>query len=385
MLKICIFTPFFPRYRRGTMGLGMLEFPECLAKVGQLVYVITASKFMEKRYTNRICVYQLPKIPEGTGRVLLTGVYSFCKALLLYPNVDIIHYQWAAFSPNFFGMIANVFTSEKKPSIVTVRGGDLRSGLKSAARFSLIKTMLKKVDRVVAVSQGMYNLARMYGVPQRKLTIIPNGIDTALFNLRANGSFIRKKFDIGDSPLVVCAGTEKIKGIECLIQAIPKVLNESSDVKFIVIGIDGRRKMELRMLARRLNVNKSTFFVCPAPYHVMPNFFAAADVVATIFSKPVPGGMYILPNEYGRVHLEAMACGKPVITSVAKGLIENGRTGFRVSTNIDEIASTIAGILHDKKLRTQIGRNASKVIMKHFSVEVMTERYLQLYKEVIDI
>jgi len=384
MLKVCIFTPFFPRYRRGTMGLGMLEFPECLAMDGQLVYVITASKFMEKRYANRIRVYQLPKIPEGTGRVLLTSVYSFCKALLLYPNVDIIHYQWATFSPNFFGMIANMFTSEKKPSIVTVRGGDLRSGLKSAVRFSLIKTMLRKVDRVVAVSQGMYNLARMYDVPQKKLTIIPNGIDTALFNLRANGSFIKKKFDLGDSPLVVCVGTEKIKGVEHLIHAIPKVLSEISDVKFIVVGTDDRRKMELWMLARKLKIDKSTFFACPAPYHVMPNFFAAADVVATIFSKPVPEGMYILPNEYGRVHLEAMACGKPVVTSVAKGLIENGRTGFRVNTNIDEIASTIIGILHDEKLRIQVGRNASKIVMKHYSVEVMTKRYLQLYKEVIN-
>ena len=380
MLKVCIVTPLFPGYEGDTQGISVRLLTEGLVKKGQTVSIITASKISKNGYRNAISIYYLPKIPQGTGRFIFMGLYGFCKVLHLYPKVDIIHYQWASFSPNFPAMIANGLKRKKKPCIVTVRGGGLRSGLESAIRFSLIKKMLKKVDRVVAISQGMYDIARMYDVPPENLIIIANGIDTSVFKPEADGLSIRKKFGIGSSPLVVSVGFEKIKGMEHLIRSIPKVLNEIPNAKFILIGIDGHRKNELQILARKLNVETSTIFVCRAPSHMMPKFFAAADVVAVNFCTITDK---ILPTEFGLVHLEAMGCGKPVVTSEAKGLIENGRTGFRVSTNIDDIASTIVRILKHKKLRVRIGRNARKLIEKHYSTEVMTERYLQLYNEVI--
>lgn len=384
MLTICMVTSLFPRYRGDMQGISVALLVDGLVERGQSVSVLTASKVVSYKHMNKVSIYRLPVIPDGAGRSMLTGLYGFCKAPHLHSSVDVIHYHWASLSPNFSTMIANGPMGEKRPSIMTVRGGGLRSGLQNAIRYSLIKTMLNKVDQVVAVSQGMYDIARMYNVSPKKLTIIPNGVDTALFNPNADGLSVRKNFDIGDCPLVVSVGFEKIKGMEHVIKSIPKVLNEISDVKFILIGTDEKRKIELQTLARRLKVERAVFFVCPAPYHIMPNFFAAADVVATLFSRMIHKGISILPNEFGRVHLEAMACGTPVITSVGKGLIDNGWTGFRVSTDSDDIASTIVRIVQDKKLGKRLGKNARKLIMKYYSVEAMTERYLQLYKEVIN-
>lgn len=367
------------------LGISVRILVDELAKRGQRVFIITASRVQGNEYMNLISVFQLPKIPQGFLRTVLTGPYSFYRAIDLFPKVHIVHYHWGAFFHHFPSMITSMFKTKKKKSIMTVRGGGLRLGLQNARMYSLTKKILKQVDRVVAISQGMYDLARMYHVSQRKLAIIPNAVDTQLFNPDANRLSIRKKFDIGDSPLVVSVGFEKIKGMEQLIKSIPNVLSEVSEARFIFIGTDEKRKIELQKLTRKLRVNQATFFVCPAPYYLMPNFIAAADVVATLFSSKVDKGQYVLPNEAGRVHLEAMACGTPVITSVAKELIENGRTGFRVSTDTHEIASAIVKILQDEKLREQMGKNARKLIIKHYSAEVMTERYSKLYEEVADL
>jgi len=384
MLRICMVTSLFPRYRGDMQGISVALLVDGLVRRGQSVSVLTASKVRSYKHTNTISIHRLPIIPHGPGRFILTSLYGFCKALHLHSRVDVIHYHWASLSPNFSTMIANELMGEKRPSIMTVRGGGLRSGLQNAVRYSLVRTMMKKMDHVVAISQGMYSLARMYHVSPNKLTIIPNGVDTTLFNPGVDSLSIRKKFDIGDSPLVASVGFEKIKGMEQLVRSIPMILNEIQDAKFILIGTDEKRKSELQILARKLKVDRAVFFVCPAPYYMMPNFFAAADVVATLFSLMTHKAISILPDEYGRIHLESMACGTPVITSVAKGLIENGVTGFRVSTNVDEIASAIVRILQDRKLKRRLGKNARKLIMKRYSVEVMTERYVQLYKKAIN-
>jgi D-inositol-3-phosphate glycosyltransferase len=101
--------------------------------------------------------------------------------------------------------------------------------------------------------------------------------------------------------------------------------------------------------------------------------------------------MVIMPSHYesfGMVALEAMACGTPVIASLVGGLIhlvEDGVTGYHVPVD-DPVALSerISGLLKDKALRYRMGHDAF-AFAKKFSWEDITERMIQLYRELLKV
>ena len=85
---------------------------------------------------------------------------------------------------------------------------------------------------------------------------------------------------------------------------------------------------------------------------------------------------------------EALACGIPVVATNVGGIpeqIEQGKTGFLVSIG-DSIAMTqyIQLLLEDDEFRQQIGWQASVIAQHKFSLELMTNNYLNWYQEIMD-
>ena len=178
-------------------------------------------------------------------------------------------------------------------------------------------------------------IERHYGMPSEKIRVIYNGIDRQRFSLEvvpARCSQLNQ--ELGLSALVptivfVGSGFER-KGLAFLIKALARLAN--ARVLLLVVG-SGHYDPYQR-LARKLGVASKVRFLGPQPQ--VERFYAAAAVVA-------------LPTIYdpcSNVVLEALACGRPVVTTAANGAAEfitAGENG-EILTRPDDVPALAAAL-----------------------------------------
>lgn len=85
--------------------------------------------------------------------------------------------------------------------------------------------------------------------------------------------------------------------------------------------------------------------------------------------------------------IEADAIGRPVITCNSVGCKEtviDGYNGFLIPTkNVDTLVDKLDLLISDEKLRLEMGRNSRKYAEEYFSIDVVIERHLKIYNELI--
>ncbi|WP_138504768.1 glycosyltransferase family 4 protein [Nostoc sp. PA-18-2419] len=112
----------------------------------------------------------------------------------------------------------------------------------------------------------------------------------------------------------------------------------------------------------------------------IPQLMAACDLVAHTSTSPEP---------FGRVIVEAMLCGKPVVAAKAGGameLIEHGLNGFLVTPGEpQELAQVITTCLQETEITASIANNASITASERFDIATINQQIAQLLKSVLDI
>ncbi|MFN3804845.1 MAG: glycosyltransferase [Pyrobaculum sp.] len=94
-----------------------------------------------------------------------------------------------------------------------------------------------------------------------------------------------------------------------------------------------------------------------------------------------------LEEGFGIVLTEALAAGKPLVGSRVGGIpmqIRDGWNGFLVEpANSKELADRILYLVENEEIRREMGENSRKLAREEFSWEKITERYLDVYREVV--
>ncbi|MFQ6083735.1 MAG: glycosyltransferase family 4 protein [Candidatus Aminicenantia bacterium] len=164
-----------------------------------------------------------------------------------------------------------------------------------------------------------------------------------------------------------------VKGPEFLIEAAKYIISKYSDTFFIFTG-DGYLKQNLERKAFEIGIKKNIIFLG------WRNDVAKIISIYDIFVLPS------LNEGMGRVLVEAMAIGKPIVASNVGGipdLVTHGKNGFLVSPkNPEELAKYIQILIEDKEKRESMGQ-AGKEIALNFSKEIMVEKIAKLYKELL--
>ena len=102
--------------------------------------------------------------------------------------------------------------------------------------------------------------------------------------------------------------------------------------------------------------------------------------------------VFVLPSieyeDFPNVILEAMALGKPVISTKLAGIpeqIDHGKTGLLVNKrSINELAKAMLELNHNASLRTKMGQAALSKFKKNFSEEIAIRKYIDLYGSIIE-
>lgn len=202
------------------------------------------------------------------------------------------------------------------------------------------------------------------------------GVDLNRFNPRNSGSYLKKRYKINSSKLVVLfvGRLDKEKNIDVVIKAFPVVL-KSIDAQLIIAG-KGKEKTNLVNLSKNLGLDKNITFTGFVTEKDLPNLFRMADVfvIASIAELQSIATM------------EAMASGLPVVAARVMALpelVHDGKNGYLFSDgDTNALANQMIKILKNPALRKKMSANSLKIISRHDLKNTITS-YEKLYQKLI--
>src|SRR2546426_674387 len=239
------------------------------------------------------------------------------------------------------------------------------------------RLLARLTDRIVTLTDRGAQEHVQYKIGgAEKFSTIHSGIDLAYFrSVRVDPTVKRKELGLPpNGPIVGTVGRlVPIKGLEWLLKAAPRVLAEIPQACFVIIG-EGPMLGELRQVTSQLGIGLRVVFL--GAREDVPECLAAFD-------------LFVLPslNEgMGRVLLEAMAVGCPVIATRVGGIpdiVADGATGLLVPPrNERALAEAILTLLRDRSRRAAYGEAARRHVDGRFDVETMVRSVEGLYDEV---
>jgi sugar transferase (PEP-CTERM/EpsH1 system associated) len=232
-----------------------------------------------------------------------------------------------------------------------------------------------RAKKFVAVSRDLYAwLHRTVRVPESKLVLIPNGVDTERFHAGRDIP-MRRELGIGDDELVVGAvgRLDEIKNYEGLIRAAEIAGAQYGKVRLVIVG-DGPRRANVQQAFR------AGTFVCE------PLLLGYRGDVERLYRAFDVFALNSFAEGMSNTLLEAMASSLPTICTNVGGnveLIKHQVHGILVKPGDDAaVANAIKAYLDSPDLRSAHGTKAREFVLNQFSLHRMVEQYVKLYESV---
>jgi glycosyltransferase involved in cell wall biosynthesis len=307
------------------------------------------------------------------GRLATPASTPISLALLSWMRrleADITHLHF----PYPWGEMAHLIWGRSPKTVITYHSDVVRQRNLLRLYGPLMRRVLAKADRIIATSPNYVRSSPHLSQVAEKCTVIPLGIELSPL-LKAEQEDIEWLRQRCRPPLLLFVGLLRYyKGLGYLIEAMKDV-----DARLVVVGT-GPMAQEWQCLTARLGLAEKVFFEGRVEDQLLPAYYQACD-------------LFVLPashrsEAFGVVQVEAMACGKAVVsTEVGTGtsfVNADGETGLVVSPRDPAaLAQGINRLLGDDQLRTQMGENARQRARREFSHEVMIDRVLELYQDLL--
>lgn len=245
------------------------------------------------------------------------------------------------------------------PVITTSHDILIRPGFKA-------KFLNRYTTKAVAVSKIVANHLKIaYGLDDKKIEIIPNAIETELFEKG------KKKFDINKPVFLYIGRLLKSKGIDDAIIGLAKLRDEYPKLEFLIYGkeVFDSYKKYLENLVHKKNWG----FV---------KFMGKTNDVPSALRK---GDIFVLPSQsegFAISVLEAAAASKPIIatrTGAMEILIKDNKSGIFIEWNKPDQIYKAAKKILDGNLVESFGKESNKIARNSFDIKEVEKSYYDLY------
>ena len=194
----------------------------------------------------------------------------------------------------------------------------------------------------------------LFGLPFDKISVIPNGINLNNFTGIDRDYDFRRRFAMDNEKIILYVGRLVYeKGVQHLISAMPKILENYHDSKLVIAGKGGMID-ELKSQVESMGLSNKVYFTGYLNQKEVQKMYKCADVA-------------VFPSTYepfGIVALEAMLAGIPTVVSDIGGLneiVEHGVNGMKSYTgNPNSIADSVLSLLFDPQLAMNVAKNKVK-------------------------
>ena len=310
-------------------------------------------------------------VTSGSGRGVRHRYSLALAADLMLPIVGFVNARWAWRKlggrvdwvyerHNPFNTMGWTFKRHGVPWILEVNRDFLyeQMVLPGLARWLEIRAY-EKCDVIVCVSETLKKIiVRETGITPAKVMVIPNAVDTAVFNPKTCEP--KRVFD--DFTVGYVGILEPRQGLELLIEAISELRAEGSEISTVMVG-EGTMRAALEGLSHRLGIREHVAFVGRVRLEKVPRFIAGFDLG---YSGQVLTGerdMYHSPLKL----YEYLAMAKPVVASGfedAGRVVRDEETGFLFQAgDKEDLKRALRRAYGSRNRLVEMGSNACKQVM----------------------
>lgn len=382
IMKIAFLTPEYPHSKTGNSGgigtsiknlsIGLLEYG---ISVRILVYGQKEDAIFDD---NGVLVQQIKNVKFKGLSWLLTRkkIENIINQLHSQKEIELVE------APDWTG-ITSFIKPKSCPLIIRLNGSDAyfchldKRPVKWINKFHE-KRALKKADALLSVSKFTADLTNVIFVLSKKFTIIPNPINSTLFQSNNENSLDEKN-------ILYFGSLIRKKGLLELPLIFNEVIKKHPDVKLVLVGKDvpdivsgNQSTWEMMKALFSGKAIKNVEYLKSVPYAEIKEKIQQATVcVFPSFAEAFPVSW-----------LEAMAMEKAIVASDigwAKEMIDDGINGFLVNpTNHELFAKKINLFLDDEKDRIEMGKAARIKIENCFDIKVLAKQNIKFYAQIIN-
>lgn len=261
-----------------------------------------------------------------------------------------------------------------KPFILLIWGSEVLVAPRYFFFRSIVKYALKKADAVVLTSKTLEEATIKLGCDPKKIVKFPwINLEYIISNI-PDQTELRDKWT-NNVVIISTRSHRPIYGLKYLIDAIPLVVNQSPEVRFILLGI-GNLTSQLQKRTRDLGIENYVQFGGEVPIPKVIEYLKASDIyISTSLSDGLSKSL-----------VEAMVVGLPVVLTdipANREIIKNGENGLLIPTrDAKSISEALLSLINNTQLRKKLGENAAKTANKMFDWYESAKIFNQLLAEI---
>ena len=223
-------------------------------------------------------------------------------------------------------------------------------------------------DSVFVVSKRDRARLKSWGIPESKVTVIPNSADLAKFSPEIDGEKIRKRYGLDNAFLIIFHGAlnypPNLEAVQILVSILPRLLEKYPNVYLLLVGKDPPKISSPHVIV-------TGFVENPVEY------IAAADLAVVPLASG--GGTKLKMLDY-------MACGKAIVSTMAaaEGLdLENEKDALITQLPDSEFTRLVMRAIADADLRKRIGENARRKVKQLYDWEKNATKAINVYRSMV--
>ncbi|MGI6083407.1 MAG: 1,4-alpha-glucan branching protein domain-containing protein [Limnochordia bacterium] len=380
-LRVLMLSWEYPPLCAGGLGRHVHELSRNLAKQGVEVHVCTlgTDKLPRREVAEGVVVHRVPGL-DMPGDSFADSVfqanlrlYELARRLWLSRRFDLVHgHDWLVGEAS--RMIARRYGV---PLLATIHATEYgrNQGIHNSIQRAIDRQermLMSDADQVIVCSRAMHNeLNKVFGVPEDKLQIIPNGVDVSslVSSLSSTASFLPPHGHV----VAFLGRFVREKGVQLLMKAAEAILSRRSDVYFVLAG-NGPLFDDLQAMAVDFGIADRVIF---------PGFVNDKGRNALLGRASVA----VFPSLYepfGIVALEAMGAGVPTIVSDTGGfaeIVEHEVDGLKVYPgDLHGLVNAIERLLDDRGLADALVVRAREKTLRKYTWHAVCCQTLDAYR-----
>ncbi len=370
-----------PRLETGGVERGTVEVAQALTDAGWRAVVASEGGRMEREVTRAGAEHvSLPLASKNPLTIRRNG--RALEALIRDRGIDLVHARSRA--PAWSALRAA--RGAGVPFVTTFHGTYNLGLMGLKRRYNAVMAM---GDRVIAISEFIKrHMMSEYATPADRIRVIHRGVDLSRFDVeRISAERIiqlarRWRLADGDNVVMLPGRLTRWKGQLLLIEAaaILKARGFDRPFRVLLVGSDqGRTAYREEVEAAIDKAGLKAVVQIADDCADMPAAYMLADVVVSASTDP---------EAFGRVAAEGQAMGRPVVApdhGAAPEIVQHGRTGWLFGAlHAEALADTLQKALTlTQDEREALAQRAIAHVRDHFTTARMTDRTLDVYRELI--